>query len=242
MKKIFLLLMIVTVSLSACAKDELYDAETFEKDSIDKEKDSKDGEKELSSNETSIENENTPSDDLSKEDDSNVETSTDEEAAEENSQDDSSKDDNKTETTEAEQEKIMAPDFSLTDRDGNEVSLEDYRGKILFLNFFTTWCKYCDQEMPEFQAAVEAYPDDLDFLLVDVFTQENVSVDDVYDWYDERDLTMDMVIDVDGELLRDYPIQAFPTTFFIDRDGSVLAYFPGAMTGDMIEQVIDEFK
>lgn len=141
-----------------------------------------------------------------------------------------------------EEEKIMAPDFTLLNKAGEEVSLSDYRGKIVFLNFFTTWCKFCDQEMPEFQAASEKYADDVEFLLIDVFTQERVSEDDVYAWYEERNLTMEMLVDVDGTLSKSYPVQAFPTTFFIDRDGSVIAYYPGAMSEAVIDEVVAEFK
>ncbi len=228
MKKIFLLLMIMVVSVSACGQDDLYEVETFEEASGNEDTNEDAGT-------STIENESTPANEAA------LETPDEEVSSEEDSQE-TSEETSSDQAEEEEREKIMAPEFSLTDRDGNEVTLEDYRGKIVFLNFFTTWCKYCDQEMPEFEIASKEYPDDVAFLLVDVYTQENVSIDEVYDWYDERDLTMDMVIDVEGALMRDYPIQAFPTTFFIDRDGSVLAYFPGAMTADMIDQVINEFK
>lgn len=86
------------------------------------------------------------------------------------------------------------------------------------------------------------YADDVEFLIVDVFTSENVSQAEVVDWYESRGFTMEMVIDVEGITSQDYPVTGFPTTYFIDRDGYVLAYYPGAMTPEIIDQVVEEFR
>lgn len=142
-----------------------------------------------------------------------------------------------------EEEVFMAPDFTLMSSKGEEISLSDYRGKIVFVNFFTTWCKYCVIEMPEFQKAVEKYGDDLVILLVDVTTDGNeLPVDEVIEWYEAFDYTMPMVLDVDGDLLGDYPISAYPTTYFVDRDGSMIAYYPGGMTEEFIDSFMEEYK
>lgn len=141
-----------------------------------------------------------------------------------------------------EQERMLAPDFVLTNKEGELISLEKYRGKIIFLNFFTTWCTYCDQEMPDFQEASGKYADDVEFLIVNSFTSDNVSKEEVYEWYESRGLTMEMVIDEEGILKELYPIQGFPTTFFIDREGYVIAYYPGVMSMDIVDQVVAEFK
>ena len=58
---------------------------------------------------------------------------------------------------EATTEKIAAPDFTLTDQYGNTHSLSDYKGKIIFLNFWATWCPPCRAEMPDIQALYEEY-------------------------------------------------------------------------------------
>ncbi len=139
-------------------------------------------------------------------------------------------------------ERIKAPDFTLKNAKGESISLSDYQGKIVFLNFFTTWCTYCEIEMPDFQEASLKYADDVEFLIVDVFTSENVSQAEVVDWYESRGFTMEMVIDVEGITSQDYPVTGFPTTYFIDRDGYVLAYYPGAMTPEIIDQVVEEFR
>lgn len=143
---------------------------------------------------------------------------------------------------EPEREKIMAPDFTLYNKAGDAVSLSDYRGKIVFLNFFATWCGYCEEEMPDFQAASEKYGDEVVFLIVDAFTTEQISKEEVFEWYESRGFTMEMVIDEEGILSNDYPIQGYPTTFFIDPEGYVIAYYPGLMSEEIIDQVISEIK
>lgn len=146
------------------------------------------------------------------------------------------------EAAEPEGEIIMAPDFTLTNINGVEMTLSDLRGKIVFLNFFTTWCTYCETEMPDFEEASAKYSDDVEFLIVDVFQQENVSKQEVINWYEDRGFTMPMVIDEEGILAESYPVPGFPTTYFIDRDGSLIAYYPGAMTPEIIDQVVEEFR
>jgi thiol-disulfide isomerase/thioredoxin len=139
-------------------------------------------------------------------------------------------------------ERFLAPDFTLMNKEGEEVSLSDYRGKIVFLNFFTTWCTYCDQEMPDFEAASKVYSEDVEFLIVNAFTQDNVSKEGVFEWFDERNLTMELLIDEEGILKDAYPVQGFPTTFFIDREGYLLAYYPGLMSESLIDEVVSEFR
>jgi len=147
----------------------------------------------------------------------------------------------KAETDTPEEAYEITDDFTLLDSQGKEVSLSDYSGKIVFLNFFTTWCKYCKVEMPEFQKAYEKYGDDIEILLVNVTQQEKISEEEIVKWYDDLGLTMPMVLDTKGELTSNYAIRAFPTTFFIGKNREMLAYYPGAMSEELIDQVIEEF-
>jgi len=145
-------------------------------------------------------------------------------------------------TSQPEREVIMAPDFTLTSSTGEPISLSDYRGKIVFLNFWTTWCKYCLEEMPDFQEAYEKYGDDLQILLVNVTTDENIDREGVIDWYEQFDYTMPMVLDEEGEVTSQFTIPGYPTTYFIERDGSIIAYYPGLMSTELIDEVMLEFK
>lgn len=145
-------------------------------------------------------------------------------------------------TSQPEREVIMAPEFTLTSSTGEAISLSDYRGKIVYLNFWTTWCEYCLEEMPDFQEAYEKYGDDLQILLVNVTTDENTDRAGVIKWYEQFDYTMPMVLDEDGDVTSQFTIPGYPTTYFIDRDGSVIAYYPGLMSTELIDEVMLEFK
>ena len=145
---------------------------------------------------------------------------------------------------EAVEERPEAVDFTMTDWQGNEISLSQYRGKIVFLNFFATWCPPCQAEMPEFQAAYEAYGGDVVFLIVDDYKGEKpgTSVEDVKQWFTDGGFTMPMIIDEEGALRQFYGARAYPTTYVIDREGGVVGYLEGAMDQNMVEQVLAQVE
>lgn len=145
-----------------------------------------------------------------------------------------------TEAAEETPERLPAIDFTMTDWQGEEITLSDYQGKIVFLNFFATWCPPCQEEMPEFQQAYEDYEGDVVFQIIDVYSSEREGYQHVVDWYTEGGYTMPMIIDEEGQLEKDYPIRAFPTTFVIDRNGNVLGYLEGAMNREMVDSIIQQ--
>lgn len=144
--------------------------------------------------------------------------------------------------TEAEEtpERPPAIDFTMTGWQGDEITLSDYQGKIVFLNFFATWCPPCQEEMPLFQQAYEDYEGDVVFQIIDVYSSERDGYQNVVDWYTDGGYTMPMIIDEEGQLEKDYPIRAFPTTFVIDREGNVLGYLEGGMTRDMVDSIVQQ--
>ena len=140
------------------------------------------------------------------------------------------------ETTEStEPETIPAPDFTVLDWDGNEVKLSDYLGKPVVLNFWAHWCGPCQMEMPEFNAAYESLGGEVTFLMV----HEGAAVDDGKEKVTEGGYTFPVVFDVDGFAGGVYGVTAYPTTFFIDGDGNLQAYYMGAMDANLLQQGID---
>ena len=140
------------------------------------------------------------------------------------------------ETTEpTEPETVPAPDFTVQDWDGNEVHFSDYLGKPIVLNFWAHWCGPCQMEMPEFNAAYERLGGEVTFLMV----HEGAAVDDGKEKVTEGGYTFPVVFDVDSSAGNMYGITAFPTTFFIDKDGNLQAYYMGAMDADLLQQGID---
>lgn len=140
------------------------------------------------------------------------------------------------ETTEStEPQTVAAPDFTVLDWDGNEVKLSDYLGKPIVLNFWAHWCGPCQMEMPEFNAAYERLGGEVTFLMV----HEGAAVDDGKDKVTEGGYTFPVVFDVDSSAGNLYGITAFPTTFFIDQEGNLQAYYMGAMDANLLQQGID---
>jgi thiol-disulfide isomerase/thioredoxin len=138
-------------------------------------------------------------------------------------------------TEPTEPEATKAPNFKAVDWDGNEVQFSDYVGKPIVLNFWAHWCGPCQMEMPEFNAKYEELEGEVTFLMV----HEGAAVDDGKDKVTEGGYTFPVVFDVDSSAGNLYGITAFPTTFFIDADGHLQAYYMGAMDANLLQQGID---
>jgi len=144
---------------------------------------------------------------------------------------------------------IPAFDFTLTDQYGNEHTLSDYKGKVVFLNFWATWCPPCRKEMPDIEELYKEYnfnKDEVVFLGVanpsskDYPNNQDVEKDDIISFLEENGYSFPTVFDESGEVLHNYNISAFPTTFMIDKEGNIYGYVPGMMTKDIMLNVIEE--
>ena len=142
---------------------------------------------------------------------------------------------------------VPAPDFTLVDQYGEEHTLSDYEGKTVFLNFWATWCGPCKREMPEVQALYEKYGNNEgDVIVLGVANpkseeypyNQDVTQPEVEQFLEDGGYTFPVVMDVTGEVFYSYGISAFPTTFMIGADGNVFGYVPGALTGDMMESIV----
>ena len=125
-----------------------------------------------------------------------------------------------------------APDFTLTGLDGNAVGLSDFRGKVVFLNFWATWCPPCRGEMPEMEEVYQEYRDK-DVVIIGVDLGESRS--SVQSFVEENGYSWTFVIDSIGEVARDYMVTGIPSSFFIDRDGVIRALQVGSMSKALME-------
>ena len=130
-----------------------------------------------------------------------------------------------------------APDFTLVDLEGNQVTLSDFRGKVVFVNFWATWCPPCRAEMPEIEAVHQEYKDKGVVVIgVDIAEPEST----VRQYVQQGGFSWTFVLDSTGEVARDYQIVAIPTSFFIDREGVIRAVNIGAMTKRAMETKLAE--
>ena len=144
-------------------------------------------------------------------------------------------------------ETMAAPGFSLIDQYGETHTLSDYKGKIVFLNFWATWCPPCKAELPYIQELYEEYQamEDPDVVFLGVTFPSYGNEQDVAGitaFLEENGYTFPVLMDTEASLLQPYYISAFPTTFIIDTDGNVLGYVPGGMTKDIMESVIAQAR
>jgi peroxiredoxin len=113
-----------------------------------------------------------------------------------------------------------APDFTLPTPDGQQVSLMQYRGKVVFLNFWATWCIPCREEMPALERLHQTYQaQDLAIISIDL----KESADQVKAFFAKHNLSFPALLDQDGSVFRDYLVAGMPTTYLIGRDGTMLA-------------------
>jgi peroxiredoxin len=116
-------------------------------------------------------------------------------------------------------EEVEAPDFTLPDVAGKKSRLKDYRGKVVFLNFFATWCAPCRDEMPAMERLYRTYKDKgLMVLAVDIREGGN----DVRAFTQELKLSFPALLDEDGSVAHAYGIRPVPATYLIGRDGKIL--------------------
>jgi len=131
----------------------------------------------------------------------------------------------------------LAPNFTLESLDGEMVSLKDYRGKIVLINFWATWCKFCDQEMPDLQR-LHQENDDLVILAVDVMEER----EEVEKYIEKGGYDFKVLLDPKGEVARTYLVGGFPTSYFVDEDGMLLGGVPGMMTYAQMNQILEDIR
>lgn len=130
-----------------------------------------------------------------------------------------------------------APDFELTAMDQTRVSLSDFRGRVVFLNFWATWCGPCEREMPAFEAFMEAQPEDGP-LVVGVNLGE--TYDAVKPYLDERGIhSFPILLDVQYIAGNLYGIGPIPVTFVIDEDGMIRYSKFGEITTEDMQSYLD---
>lgn len=139
---------------------------------------------------------------------------------------------------------IPAPDFTLTDQYGETHTLSDYQGQTVFLNFWATWCGPCKMEMPDIQALYEEWDENAGDLVVLGVAGPGIgregSAEDITAFLEANGYTYPVVMDDTGTLFYQYGISAYPTTFMIDPEGNVFGYVQGAVSREIMDDIVEQ--
>lgn len=117
-------------------------------------------------------------------------------------------------------EGFPAPEVALPTLEGEQVSLSSYKGNVVILNLWASWCAPCRAEMPVLQKLYEANRErGLVVLAVNSTVQDSAL--EAQNFVNEMGLTLTVLLDMDGSVSRRYLLQALPSTFIIDRGGII---------------------
>jgi len=128
-----------------------------------------------------------------------------------------------------------APELTLFDLDGNEVSLTDFQGEVILVNNWATWCPPCREEMPEFKAYYDKYKDQ-GFQVVAIQAGEPEAA--VRNFVEQAGLDFVILLDPENKSLITFQHNSLPNSFVIDRKGNLRLAWLGAINGPTLEKYV----
>lgn len=130
-------------------------------------------------------------------------------------------------------------DFKLKDLNGKEVSLNDFKGKNVLLNFWATWCPPCKAEMPDIEKFYQENKNsDLVILAVNLGEDKQT----VKSFIDKNKYNFDILLDSNQDVATKYNIVSIPTSFFIDKEGNIVSKKIGAMTIEEMKSYVNSLS
>lgn len=144
-----------------------------------------------------------------------------------------------TQASESEQQLQKAPDFVVTDMDGNEVKLSDFQGKPVIVNFWASWCGPCKSEMPDFEEMYQQYGEEIYFVMVNMTDGSRETVEVASEFIAEQGYTFPVYYDTEYSAAITYGVTSIPATYFIDAQGNAVAYARSAIDAETLQMGID---
>lgn len=146
-------------------------------------------------------------------------------------------------------EDVKMPNIVLYDQYGKKHNIEEYKGKVVVINFWATWCGYCVQEMPEFEKVYKEFGSNKkDVIILGVAgpkskeNQNNVDVekDKVISFLKKKNIIYPSLMDETGKSFDDYKVRALPMTYVINKDGYLEGFVSGAITADQLRKAVND--
>ncbi|RCW50635.1 MULTISPECIES: TlpA family protein disulfide reductase [Halanaerobium] len=121
---------------------------------------------------------------------------------------------------------MQAPDFELKNINDKKVSLSDFRGQKVFLNFWASWCPPCREEMPDIQKLHENYGEEVIILAVNVGENKSTAANFMM----KNGLSFSVLLDTDKSTAQNYLVRGIPTSYFLNEDGIIKNKVVGAVS------------
>jgi len=138
------------------------------------------------------------------------------------------------------EQKAVAADFALGDINGKAVKLSDYKEKIVVLNFWATWCEYCVKEMPDIDKVNTELLKRGDTVVLGI--DEGESADVVKKFISDNKLSLPILMDGSQQVANDYDINGLPTTYIINKDGTIADKIEGETSEPAIIDALSKLK
>jgi len=143
-------------------------------------------------------------------------------------------------TEESEEPELsFAPDFTVYDADGNEVTLSEHLGKPVVVNFWASWCGPCKMEMPDFNEKYQELGEEVHFLMINVTDGSRETVESASAFIAEQGYVFPVFYDTTSMAAMTYGAYSLPSTYFIDAEGHAVARAVGAIDGETLQYGID---
>ena len=144
---------------------------------------------------------------------------------------------------------IKLPNIVLYDQYGKKHNIEEYKGKVVVINFWATWCGYCVEEMPAFEKVYKEFGSNKkDVIILGVAgpkTKQNlnnvdVEKDKIILFLNKNKITYPTLMDETGKSFDDYKVRALPMTYVINKDGYLEGFVSGAITSEQLRKAVNE--
>ena len=128
-----------------------------------------------------------------------------------------------------------ALDFALQSLDGKQVSLNDYKGNVVLINFWATWCGPCRAEIPDFEAAYRTHKG-AGFVVLGINLQESPQT--IEPFVASMDMTYPVLLDESGQVMAEYRARGLPMSLILDRDGVIQVRHMGFLTAGQLDDYL----